>query len=458
VTFDVAARAADAHGAVENTQTLVSACAMVGYRHPDLTSHGAQIIEWFACDEELDLAVLGADCDRLQAALMIAEDAMRLEDAAAEGLNAAWEGAAGSGAADFVARHRRTVGGLVELVRSAVGGCISLRDTLWHIVDTKVAAAIAIDERRAGERSAWLTAARTVMSGVQDRSAAVEIVEKAVVPYVDSDIRIDWVDAMRSARASAVGAYSEALRQLSRSAAIDFAIPSHLLPSPAGREVAVDSPPVGAVAQQSWTPISEREPAIPPLPEKGFAAVAAPEPLPASPAATPPQTMEAPIAAAPAGGLPSGSAALPNLDGFTSGLSDPLPRSFDGLSETDPFDPGADGGDRPGDDSADESDDQLKKPEHDGEDAEAEDPDSDADDTVADSEANDEDDGGTGRVDAGDSGTGSESSAPQVNSPLPAEEHVLPPARELAADSSGELEDVATPCEIAADELPQVGE
>lgn len=466
MTFDVAARLADAHGAVENTQTLVSACAVVGYQHPDLTLHAGQIVQWFECDEDLDLALLGADCDRLQAALMIAEDAMRLEDAAAEGLNAAWAGAAGSAAADFLARHRRTVGGLVELMRSTAAGCGTLRDTLWRVVDTKVGAAIAIDERRAGERSAWLAAARTVVGSAQDRSAAAEIVAKAVVPYVDSDIRVDWVDAMRSARASAVGAYREALNRLHNSAAIDFAIPHHLVPFLTGRGEVVESPMVGAFTQQSSgreraiPPPQGGERAIPPLPDEGIASATAPEPSPASPAPVPPQAAEVPMTAAPAGGLLSGPAALPNLDGFTSGLAEPLPGSFAGLSQTDPLGSGPDGGDPPDDDSAEESDDHLKKRENDdavGAEADA-DAEADTDGIEIGGEMNEGDDGGTVPSDSGDSDTGGESSALQVNPLLPAEELVVPPAPESATDSTGGSGEVATPCEIAADELPQVGE
>ena len=138
---------------------------------------------------------------------------MRLEDAAAQGLNSAWSSASGSAAAEFVASHRRTAFALVELVRSAAGGCASLRDTLWRIVDTKVAAAIAIDDRpgRPTDRVArggtdgddWWPGPRR---GSRDH-------RKTVVPYVDCDIRVDWIDAMRSARDSASGAYREASNQ-----------------------------------------------------------------------------------------------------------------------------------------------------------------------------------------------------------------------------------------------------
>lgn len=471
MTVDAAARLSDARGAVENTQTLVSACAAVGYSHPDLTSHGAQITEWFACDDGLDLAVLSADCDRLQAALTIAEDAMRLEDAAADALNAAWVGAAGSDAADFVARHRRTVGRVVELLRSAASGCVSLHDSLWRIVDAKVAAAITIDDRRVGERSAWLAAARTLTTGGQDQAAAAAIIEKAVVPYVDSDIRIEWVDAMRSARASAAGAYRDVVNRLSPTAAIDFEVPIHLVPRSMGPRASAGAPQMGELDQRSSPSLSERELSIPP-PGRGFAAAAAPEPLLVDPPAPPPQAMEAPVAAQSPGGFPSGLPGLPNLDGFGPGLAEPSTGAFDSLGETDPIDLGGEDGDLPGDDSAEESDDQPKKQQHDGADNgaggtdndeadtdEADTDEADTDDAKVGGQSNAEDDGDTGPNDAIDSATGSERAVLEANPPRPAQQEAPQPAPGLEADVNTESdEEDPTPCEIAADELPQVGE
>ena len=62
MTVDVAARLAAGRPSVSNTQAYVSACHAVGYQHPDLTAHGAQILEWYGGEDGLDLDALDADC------------------------------------------------------------------------------------------------------------------------------------------------------------------------------------------------------------------------------------------------------------------------------------------------------------------------------------------------------------------------------------------------------------
>ena len=491
MTFDVANRLTDAHGAIANTQTLVSACASVGYQHPDLTAHGAQIAEWFGSDDGLDLGVLDADCDRLHAALTMADEAMRLEDAAAQGLNSAWSGASGSAAAEFIASHRRTAFTLVELVRSAADGCTSLRDALWRIVDTKVAAAITIDDRRAGERTAWLAAARTVMSGGQDRSPAVEIIEKAVVPYVDSDIRIDWIDAMRSARDSVGRAYREALNQSCRSTAIDFDLPGPLVPLPTGSRSSVAVPQLcERDSQPGWSSPSEREPRIVPAHVGNVAAVPVPEPSPANPptttpptttpptttppTTTPPITGTSPFASPAPGGFSSGLSEVPNFDGLQQGGPDPSLLPFGSIGEPDPkTDLSVDDPNRSNADSPAGSEDQSANRDRHAESEEAaaddeqaaDDDDQAAADRDDDQGANDDDQAaadddehaeGDSNAQGGQSAT---SEGPQqANPPIAEQEHGPPPTGEPDSGRDDELPDARTPCEIAADELPQVGQ
>lgn len=456
MTFDVAKRLADARGAIGNTQTLVSACASVGYQHPDLTSHGAQIAEWFGSDDGLDLGVLDADCERLRSALTTAEEAMRLEDAAAQGLNSAWSGASGSAAAEFVASHRRTAFALVELVRSAAGGCASLRDTLWRIVDTKVAAAIAIDDRPAGQRTAWLAAARTVMTGGQDRAAAVEIIEKAVVPYVDCDIRVDWIDAMRSARDSASRAYREALNQSCRSAAIDFDLPGHLVPVLTYSRSSAAEPPLRELGSEpGWPAPSVRALPTVPVHPGTVAAVPAPETSPADlPTTTSPITGTSPFASPP-GGLSSGLSEVPSFDGLKQSGWDPPPMPLGRTGDPDPIDLGVDDPNGSNADPAAESHDESADPDPDP------DPDSDEadkaqEDDEADAGADEHAEGGGEKH--GDQSATDEGSAPEANQLITAPEQGPPPTGEPEAGRVEVSPDVRTPCEIAADELPQVGQ
>lgn len=462
MTFDVANRLADAHGAIGNTQTLVSACASVGYQHPDLTSHGAQIAEWFGSDDGLDLGVLDADCERLRAALTMAEEALRLEDAAAQGLNSAWSGASGSAAAEFVASHRRTAFALVELVRSAADGCASLRDTLWRIVDTKVAAAITIDDRRAGERTAWLAAARAVMTGGQDRSAAVEFIEKAVVPYVDCDIRFDWIDAMRSARDSVGRAYRETLNQSCRSAAVDFAMPGQLVPVSTGSRSSVAEPPLRELGSPpGWPSSSARGLPTVPVQAGTFAAVPAPESSPPNLSTTTPPIAGTSPFSSPPGGLSSGLSEVPSFDGLKQGGWDPSPMSLGSTGDPDPIDLGADDPNGSNADPAAESHDKPAKPDPNPD--PDPDPDSDSDevdevdaDDKADADADERAEGG-GKNYAGQSTT-DEGSPPEANPLITAQDQGPPPTGEPDSGRVEESPAVRTPCEIAADELPQVGQ
>ena len=225
MTVDVAARLAQGRPAVANTEAYVDACRAVGYQNADLTSRGGQIGEWYSTEDGLDLAALDADCAALRAAAGAAEEALRIERAGMAALGSAWGGESGSAAAGFVERHCSAGAAVAEAVRSAAEVCAALRDKLWGAVDAKVAAATAIDDRRAGERTAWLAAARTVTTGAADREAATEIVRQQITPYVDADIRTEWLGAMRSATGAVDAAYDEATGTLGARGAVDFAVP-----------------------------------------------------------------------------------------------------------------------------------------------------------------------------------------------------------------------------------------
>ena len=62
MTLDVASRLAAGRPSIANTATYVTACHAVGYQHPDLTAHAAQIFEWYGADDCVDLSALDADC------------------------------------------------------------------------------------------------------------------------------------------------------------------------------------------------------------------------------------------------------------------------------------------------------------------------------------------------------------------------------------------------------------
>ena len=65
---DVAQRLADGMPAVLTVQQYVAACAHVGYHHPDLTVHAAQLRDWYGSEDGMDLEALLNDCLVLEAA------------------------------------------------------------------------------------------------------------------------------------------------------------------------------------------------------------------------------------------------------------------------------------------------------------------------------------------------------------------------------------------------------
>ena len=92
-------------------------------------------------------------------------------------------------------------------LRAAAQRCESLRDNLWYLVDAKVATAIAVDERARHHQQQWLAAAAAVTTGAGDRAAAEPMVREQIGPYVDEDIANDWLTAMRSTVAGVATSY-----------------------------------------------------------------------------------------------------------------------------------------------------------------------------------------------------------------------------------------------------------
>lgn len=448
MSFDVAARLAEGRPAVANTQAYVDACRAVGYQNPDLTAHGGQVDEWYANEDGLDLVALESDCAALRAAAGAAEEALRIERAAAAAMDSAWSGDSGSAAGEFVERHCASGAAVADALRSSAQVCTALRDKLWGLIDGKVATATAIDDRRSGERAAWLAAARAVTTGAAEGAGATEIVKQQILPYVDGDIRAEWVGAMRSASASVEGAYDEAIQALTGQGTMDFAIPSHLgppTPPPAAPQAAQDHPAPAPITTPAAAPTAAAAPAAPDLP----AASPVPQlpvapPIPAAPPMTPPAAdLASPFGAGPGLGAPAAGGpglgsggglstlvseiidALGGLfddltDGATGDLSDAPAVEADAGSTPDAENHPGDPPDQPA--PQDEPVDETEKPVPQPESAEQ--------DTLA-------------------------PPVPEVatspSEPEPEPVPVIPPPAPPEPDTP-------TPCDIAADELPQVGQ
>ena len=145
--FDVASRLAEGRPAVDNIQTYVWACHVLGYANPDLTLHASQVSDWYGSEDGLDLRALDADCAALEAAVAATEDALTRQDDQLGALSAAWQGRSADLSREFLRRHGEASAAAAAAVRTTADALATLRDNLWHTVDGKVAAAIAAEGR-----------------------------------------------------------------------------------------------------------------------------------------------------------------------------------------------------------------------------------------------------------------------------------------------------------------------
>ena len=316
--FDVSARLAEGRPAVEHTQTYVDACHRLGYQQPDLTAHTSQVWDWYDSEVGLDLMTLDDDTGALRAAVNAIEEALWVQRTQVTELAAAWRGSGADTAMRFLQRHCDVAAEVAARVGAAAEHYAGLRDEVWKSVDGKVANAVAIDERRAAERSSWLAACHSVTAGTGDQPTAEEVIRQQVKPYVDNDIRNDWLTAMGSGSASVAASYDEAIHALASGSDVRFDIPGDFGPSwqPAfeARPVAEATPTMALPAEPAPT-VPAAAPAIrpPTSPEPQTLSTDGPDDVPSTPPA-----LATPLGDA--GGLSTGAGNLGGLGGAAGGI------------------------------------------------------------------------------------------------------------------------------------------
>jgi hypothetical protein len=427
--LDVAERLAEGRPAVEHSQSYVQACHVLGYQHSDLTSYPTQLRDWYDSEEGLDLRALDRDCAELRAAGAAVMEALRVQRAQVAELAAAWTGPGGDSAVGFLQRHCDAGYTVATEVRASAQRCESLRDNLWYLVDSKVATAIAIDDRTQAQRLAWLAAAAAVTTGAGDRATAEEVVRQQINPYVDNEIRDDWLTTMRSTAAGVTTSFDMVIDRMAAAPAARFEFPGDLGPGYRPFPPAPSSAPSAPTSAAAVAPATF--PSLPADPAPALAPASA-TPLPDL------GTALGDASAMPAGDLGGG---LSGLGGLASRIVDAMGSLLGSAADS----PGSTGDGIDGEDPfhADDAEDKPDK----------------SDEPKADKEVEKTPDTGVAKPAEGARPV----DAPPPVEPPPADTPPAPsdaPAPVAAPPNGGPAppaDRASTPCEIAADQLPQAG-
>jgi len=467
--FDVAGRLVEGEWALTVLAEYVAACQVLGL--PSAVS----LTEVYHAESGLDLAALAADARSLDAAVVAAQDGLRLQGNGYRDLTAQWSGSGGDAAGGFLRTLTVTAEGVVAHLQRSAQALTTLRDELWRAVDAKVDAVLRADAQAAGYQDQWSAAARAVLGGAGDAAAASEIVDQQVKPFVLRVVSGDLLPALQEASDVVAAAYDSAIAAVTP-AGVSFAVPFVMTPDWAPPASSFSSgPPVYQAAAAaplgtlgnaaSWAPSAPLAPAEPvATPSMGTSGV--PEPALGAAATTPAAAGMAgdpglgsgvgglgqQLADAVGGalgsmaGLAPGGSGLGGLDGIKDGLGAGLGDDL-GLDDKDET---ADSDDVDLDEDQDEGNDKAE----DGADDKAEDG---AEDEAEDGD--DAEDESTDKVAAepGNPTVAQPPADPEQSPPAPTPPPV--PAALPAEPVAGQENPTAkTPCEIAADELPQVGE
>ncbi|MCK0173619.1 hypothetical protein MWU83_05535 [Mycolicibacterium sp. F2034L] len=427
---DVTGRLAQGEAAVEHLASYSAACAALGATDPGLAG---RLHETYAREAGLDLRALDADHAALTAAAATVREALAVQDGQLAALSSAWDGAAADGSLEVLRRHGEASAQAATALGTAAESMAQLRDALWGIVDAKVDATQSLDARTDGVRGDWLSAAETVTTGAGDRSAASELVDQQVTPFVARDVAADLVAALEEA--------SDAIRR-----SFDSAIatvrdePVETFPAASGGggwSAGAAGPGVGSAPP--WTPAGA-SPVLPPAPAPSAAVTepaAATVPPPAAPMSMP------------------GGAGLPDLGSGMAGLSglgQQLGELFGGLLPS-------------GDDLGDTAEPEDTEDPEELEELEEDEPEEDDEEPAEDEEAEEEEDVPPDEPPSEPTPEPPADPAPADAAPVAEQDPGLPePPAPTPAPSAPDPDAAptepppATPCEIAADELPQAGE
>lgn len=449
--YDVTSYLAQGRPAVETVQGYVWACHQLGFDHQDLTLNASQVDDWYRTEDGMDLAALQRGCVALEAAVRSSQDALAVQSRQLDRLPTAWQGVGGQAAHEFLRRHGDASAGVAAAVQTAAEALVALREELWRAVCAKVDTVVEIEARAAGARDEWTAAAHTVTTGVGDRAAASELIDQAVKPFVHTAISSEWLAAMRTTVGSVTASYDRAIAEIVAESSPVFDIPGDFGPAwtPARPECDDESrcAPIAAMVPDPAATPAATAPAA-------WSAPATPAPAPPTGAPAepivPPSLPAPPAAAAPAPPLGSMGSGLPDIGGGMSGLGQQFADSLGGLL-------GGLGGEIPQLAEPDLEEPELNElelePDEEGEPEKEEEPEEEEpspDEEAEEPEAEPVEQAEQVEPVEDPCEPPAEPVAAPAPEPAPPPAEPLPPAEPAAAEQ--------TPCEIAADEVPQVGE
>ncbi len=452
-TFDVAERLAEGDRALTALDDYVAACQVLGM------PASASLLELYRAESGLDLAALAADARSLEAAAVVAQDALRLQGSGYRELTVQWSGTGGDAAADFLRTLTVAAEDVVAHLQRSAQALTTLRDELWRAVDTKVDAVLRADAQASGHRDEWSAAARAVLGGAGDVATASEIVDQQLKPFVLRVVSGDLLPALRDASEAVAAGYDSAIGAVTP-ASVSFAVPVVVTPewAPPPSSQPTAAPMYQAAATAPFGTLGTAASLAPPATPAG--APAAPEQALGT-AAVPEGALGA-AAATPAGtGMPGDLGLGSGVGGLGQQLADAVGGALGSMAGLGPDSSGFSGLDEIKDGLGDDLglDDDADTTEDDDEDPD-EDPDEDEEKKEADGEdETDETDEGADKVapEADEQAVEPPPSDPVQPPPAPT---LPPPPATTPVEPVAQQEDptTKTPCQIAADQLPLAGD
>ena len=203
--FDVAGRLSEGDRALTVLDEYVAACQVLGVASP------GPLAELYRAESGLDLDALAADARSLDAAAVVAQDALRLHGNGYRELTAQWSGTGGDAAGGFLRSLTVAAEDVVAHLQRSAQALTTLRDELWRAVDAKVDAVLRAEARAAGHRDQWSAACRAVLAGAGDMAAASEIVDQQVTPFVLDAVSGELLPALQDAADTVAAAYDSAI-------------------------------------------------------------------------------------------------------------------------------------------------------------------------------------------------------------------------------------------------------